>query len=62
MCVCVCVCVRVCVCVFMCDAEEFHMNLYYWFVHNLVYNKHLLFNMHGINIKLISASCLVYVV
>jgi hypothetical protein len=27
------------------------MNLHYLFVHVLVHNKHLLFNMHGMNIK-----------
>jgi hypothetical protein len=28
------------------------------FVHMLVYNKHLLFNMHGTNIKVKDSSCL----
>ena len=31
--------------------SDFNINLQYLFVHMLVYNKHLLFNMHGMNIK-----------
>ena len=31
--------------------EQFNINLQYLFVHMLVYNKHLLFNMRGMNIK-----------
>jgi hypothetical protein len=30
---------------------NFNINLHHLFVHTLVYNKHLLFNMHGMNIK-----------
>jgi len=33
--------------------EQFNINLHYLFVHLLVYNKHLVFNMHGINIKIV---------
>jgi len=32
-------------------SEQFNVNLHYLFVRMLVYNKHLLFNMHGMNIK-----------
>jgi len=31
--------------------SNFNVNLHYLFVHMLVYSKHLLFNMHGMNIK-----------
>jgi hypothetical protein len=30
---------------------KFNINLHSLFVHMLVYNKHLLFNMHGMNIN-----------
>jgi len=30
---------------------EFNINLHYLFVHMMVHNKHLSFNMHGKNIK-----------
>jgi hypothetical protein len=33
------------------DKQKDNINLNYWFVHTLVYNKHLLFNVHGMNIK-----------
>jgi len=32
-------------------SEQVNINLPYLFVHILVYNKHLLFIMHGMNIK-----------
>jgi len=32
--------------------SNFKINLHYLFVHMLVYNKHLLINMHGMNIKI----------
>jgi hypothetical protein len=31
--------------------SDFNINLHHLFVHMLVYNKHLLFNMHDMNIK-----------
>jgi len=36
-------------------SEQFNVNLQYLFVHMLVYNKHLLFNMNGMNIKVIQS-------
>jgi len=36
-------------------SEYFNINLNYLVVHKLVYNKHLLFNMHGMNTKVVNA-------
>jgi len=32
-------------------SELFNINLHYLFVHMLVNKKHLLYNMHGMNVK-----------
>jgi hypothetical protein len=36
-------------------SESFNINLHYLFVRMLVYNKYLLFDIHGMNIKGINA-------
>jgi hypothetical protein len=50
----VCVCVCMCLCVVRCGVNSniiLNINLHHLFVHMLVYNKHVLFNMNGMNIK-----------
>jgi hypothetical protein len=42
--------------------NNFNINLHYLFVHMLVYNKHLLFSIHCMNIKVIGFRNLKYII